>query len=151
MKLYEKIFYSIKHLIPMIGLAGSTVLPASCAKHDVITEIPPFEPSIEKHDVEIEFTNANSTRMLVLDSLQKYVDDQSVGTIYLVPVASWNGYDAKGICNLRKNLLQPCIDMSTKMRGVGDFNFELGAASLVPDDSIWYVQNGWTINKRYQR
>ena len=33
----------------------------------------------------------------------------------------------------------------------GDFNFKLGEASKVPEDSLWYVKHGWTINEYYNR
>ena len=41
--------------------------------------------------------------------------------------------------------------MSPKMRGRGDFDFKLGEASKVPDDSLWFIKQGWTINKAYQK
>lgn len=78
-------------------------------------------------------------------TLQKYANDNVI--IYLVPVTRWGHYDEIDIPLLRQKFLEPALNMSPKFRGRGDFDFELGAASKVPEDSLWYVKNGWTINK----
>lgn len=126
----------------MVTIAGATLMPASCTK---------VEKEEEPHDVVIEFDESNLNEQLNKEKLQELANDKSVKNIYLTPIKHWDGWAAHNIVALRKGLLQPTIEISPKMRGQGDFDFKLGAASKVPDDSLWFVQQGWTINKKYQK
>ena len=83
----------------------------------------------EPRDVVIEFDETNLNEQLNKEKLQELANDKSV----------------------KKGLLQPTMEISPKMRGQGDFDFKLGAASKVPTDSLWFVKNGWTINIQSQR
>lgn len=148
MKFYKRIFYNIRHVIPTIGMAGATMLPTSCAKTEVFE--PVHEVPIQQHDVEIEFDSNNGDKILTFDSLRKHIDDKTVRTIYLVPTQHWDGCSAANITYFRKNFLQQRLAMSSKITGRGDFDFKLGEASKVPEDSLWFVKNGWTINKYYR-
>ena len=100
------------------------------------------------HDVVVEFDDMNLNEQLNKEKLQELANDKSVKTIYLTPIKHWDGLVDHNIVALRKGLLQPTIEISPKMRGQGNFDFRLGAASKVPDDSLWFVRNGWTINKK---
>ena len=152
MKIYRKLIYNIKRLVPMAGIAGATMLPMSCSedtiKEDVIPETP--EIPVVKHNVDIVFSLTDVIEKFSVDTLQKYIDDKTVDTIYLVAIEHWNGFTARNISDYRRKLFQPRMEMSTKLRGRGVFDFKLGEASKVPNDSLWFVQNGWTI-KGYQR
>ena len=158
MKFVEKMFYNIRHVIPTIGMAGLTIMPVACCKPDIREDINP-EPEIpvetidstKLHDVEIMFSSIDKGTMLSIDTLQKYIDDKTVRTIYLVPTGHWDGLRSSNITAARKNFFQPRMEMSEKLRGRGDFDFHLGSASMVPNDSLWYIQQGWTINKAHQR
>lgn len=157
MKAYKKnIFYKIKHIVPTIGMAGLTV--AACCKPDIRediipqkqeTEIP-TEPidSTKLHDVELMFRRTDITTMFSLDTLQKYIDDKTVKTIYMIPTHHWYSLGANYISNMRK-YLQTRMELSTKLRGRGDFDFRPGA--IFSNDSLWFVQQGWTINKDRQK
>lgn len=123
----------------MLGLAGATLLPTACEKDD--------EPT---RDVEISFTPYTSDEKLTFPILQKYVDDPSVRNIYLVSEGDWSMFYANNISQTRTRFFQPRIELSPKIRGRGDLNFAIGEASKVPSDSLWFVQNGWTINKVLQ-
>ena len=125
----------------MATIAGATLMPASCCK--VETE--------EPHDIEIEFDYMDGGTQLDMQLLKDYANDPFVTTIYLVPVRHWNCAMAENITFLRKKFLQPRMNISSKIRGRGDFDFVLGEASKVPTDSLWFVKNGWTINKNYQK
>ena len=148
MKLNKVLPYKLARVLPILGIAGASLF-AGCSKED--------EPP---HDVEITFVasdpwdiiqkNPDGTRQ-VSQLIKDYVAQPNVRTIYLVPVGSWIIYDCNGITGMRKNTLEYAINYSPKVRGRGDFTFPLGEASLVPEDSLWYVQNGWTINKKYQK
>ncbi len=100
-------------------------------------------------DVEIEFNHNNLNEQLEKLKIQELVADKTIRVIYLTSTQHWTAWTAKNIEVLRP-FLQKRIEMSSKVRGRGDFDFKLGEASKVPDDSLWIVQNGWTINKAYQ-
>ena len=125
----------------MATITGATLMPASCSKVE----------KEEPHDVEIEFDIYNGGTQLDMQLLKDYAHDPFVTTIYLVPVRHLNSCVAGNITFLRKKFLQPRMNISSKIRGRGDFDFVLGEASKVPTDSLWFVKNGWTINKNYQK
>ena len=83
-----------------------------------------------------------------IETLQEYANCDTVNNIYLVPspLVAWNWYNSNRIQEMRQ-LLQERLNVSPKIHGRGDFNFRLRAASEIPTDSLWFVQNGWTINK----
>lgn len=54
------------------------------------------------------------------------------------------------LTGLRTQILGPALEYWPKVREKGDFNFELGTASANKTDSLWFTQQGWTINKRFQ-
>ena len=147
MKLNKVLPYKLARVLPILGIAGASLF-AGCSKED--------EPT---RDVEVTFTQHDLWDVIqitpdgtfeVSQLIKDYVAQPNVRTIYLVPVGSWVIYDCNGITGMRKNTLEYAINYSPKVRGRGDFTFWPGAASLVPEDSLWYVQNGWTINKRFQ-
>lgn len=153
MKINKKLSYNLKRLVLMAGITGMTMLPVSCCKHDIQEETPPpvvSEP-IEQHPITIEFRHMNMVTVLDIDTLQKYINDETIDTIYLVPTHHWNHLSSLGISKLRYNFFQPRMELSPKLHGRGDFDFHLGEASWVPTDSLWFIKNGWTINKDYQK
>jgi len=127
----------------MAMIAAAPILPTSCNGIE-----PEPEPT---RDIEIVFDDDTAGKILTFETLQNCANDKTVKTIYLVPTGHWDGNVAYNITYARNNFLQPRLDISPKIRGRGDFDFRLGEASKVPDDSLWYVQQGWTINKKYQR
>ena len=147
MKLNKVLPYKLARVLPILGIAGASLF-AGCSKED--------EPT---RDVEVTFTqddgwdiiqqNPDGTRQ-VSQLIKDYAARPDIRTIYLVPLDNWKNFGTQAITGLRKNALEYAINYSPKVRGRGDFNFWPGAASLVPEDSLWYVQNGWTINKRFQ-
>ena len=85
----------------------------------------------------------------IISEVQQLVNEGKFRIIYIEPAAYGNWYraDAHDITSWRTEILQPCIELSSVVHGKGDFNFKLGEASKVPEDSLWYIQQGWTINK----
>ncbi len=124
-----------------------TVCLVSCNKNSRGKEPGPTK------DVEIEFDVSNVDEKLEMQTLQILVEDKSIRNIYLVATSNggWSGCVARNITQMRERFFQPRMEMSKKLHGRGDFNFKLGEASKVPDDSLWYVKQGWTINKAYQK
>lgn len=144
MKIFQKIVpYKLKRLIPMAMIAGMPFIPMSCCKNRTDPE--------PTRDMEIEFDRECAEKILTFETLQNYANDKTIKTIYLVPTKHWNGLAAHNITYFRNNFLQPRLNISPKIRGRGDFDFALGEASKVPNDSLWFVQQGWTINKKYQK
>ena len=136
MKIKKTIPYYLKRALPILGLAGAT-LTTSCEK----------EPEL-MHDVELTFSIDKTIEM---SEIERYAQDPSVRTIYLVPIDDWQRAKYGNINFMRKNFLQPRLDISPKVWGRGNFNFIPGEASVVPGDSLWYIQHGWTINKHIQK
>ena len=85
------------------------------------------------------------------DMIKNYVAMSHVDTIYLIPTSTWCNFYEPNITGLRENVLEFNINYSPKIRGKGDFDFMLGKSSTIPEDSLWYIKNGWTINKNLQR
>ena len=154
MKIKKIMPYNIRKILPMIGIAGASLMMGGCQKEEQPT-----------YDVELTFSRTESSNVILIHSdetplhlsrevsdIIKYLDAQpNIRTIYLVPSDDWRTYNATGITAMRNNRLSYAIDYSSKVRGKGDFNFELGEASKVPEDSLWYVKHGWTINEYYNR
>ena len=101
-------------------------------------------------DVEIEFNDTDMDEQLDVKILQELSDDKSIRCIYLKATKHWDSFYATTISIYRENFFQPRFNLFPKLRGRGDFDFKLGEASKVPEDSLWFVQQGWTINKKYQ-
>ena len=133
----------LKRAFSLATIAGATLLPASCNKD---------EPAVEQHDVVVDFSYRDIDKTLDMSTLQKLVQDKTVRYVYLSPYDHWGNYDdTESIYLLRTRALQPLIEMSPKMRGRGNFDFKPGVASQIPSDSLWFVKNGWTINKQAQK
>ena len=115
MKLNKVLPYKLARVLPILGIAGASLF-AGCSKED--------EPT---RDVEVTL-------------IKDYAAQPDIRTIYLVPLDNWKNFGSQAITGLRKNALEYAINYSPKVRGRGDFNFWPGAASLVPEDSLWYVQ-----------
>ena len=120
-----------------------TVCLISCSKNNREKEPKPTK------DVEVEFDIGNFDEKLDMKNVQQLLQDKTIRYIYLIPTDHWNGWTASSISFLRKAGLQPCLELSPKVCGRGNFDFKLGEASKVPEDSLWYVEHGWTINKAY--
>ena len=147
MKFKNVVSYNIKKLVPILGLAGATMFMGGCEKDD----------NGPTRDVEIRFTQKETDDLFYDDEndvrhpsilAQEYVKDPTIRTIYLVPEGTWANMDRNGIKGMRTATLDLIMNYSPKFRGKGDFNFMVGEASKIPEDSLWYVSKGWTINKR---
>ena len=133
-----------KRAVPALALAGvaGLTLP-SCEKEN---DKPIYRAPYEK---ELFFKNGQ------MDSVQdpivrKYADDTACKHIYMVVEDGndYTGYSAKDVSIIR-SILQSRVELSSKVSGRGDFRFSPGLANV--NDSVWFVQNGWTVNKCWQR
>ena len=114
-------------------------------EHDTTTVIQP-EPH---YNVEL-FFNIDDAKQIDLDTIKKYDANTRVDTIFMIPDdgagpgGGVSGYSTTNITKLR-DFLQQRIDVSPKVRGKGDLWFGVGRA--LPADSLWFVQQGWTVNQ----
>ena len=126
-----------KSVLFLLALAGVALFTA-CEKEEATRE------------VEVTY-NWEDEKPLPMDEMQKLADDPTISRVYIRPTGGrWEVLDIGNIRFHRNKFLQPRLDLSEKFTGRGDFTFKPGAASKTPNDSIWYVQHGWTINKALQ-
>ncbi len=154
MKFNKSIPYKIKRILPILGLAGLSTI-SSCSKEDDLINLDLQE------EITITFSDVEYRTIMTTDEINKpigpneaiiyYVSRPEVKTIYIKPTGDWTGYRWNVIPDIRKNLLEPIINYSPKIRGKGNFNFVPGDASRCPEDSLWITQQGWTINQQIQR
>ncbi len=150
MKYTKMLPYKLKKALPAIGMMGSMLMTTSCEqeKDDYENQQKTIELKFTPTDVHnIIYIYPDVVTRTVSDTIIKYVNDPTVKTIYLVPEGDWSNELSNNVNAIRVNILEYPINYSSKVRGKGDFNFRLGEASKVPEDSLWYVRNGWTINK----
>lgn len=135
MRFTKKIPYNIRRVLPILGIAGASMFSA-CSNDD--------EP---QRDVELYFAQQLGT-MPSTEEVQKLAEDKSVRNIYLCPdpTETWTNLQPFNLTYLRKRYLEDRLRISPKVRGRGNFRLTTGVASEVPEDSLWYELNGWTIN-----
>ena len=139
MKKFQKTFpYSLKAIVPMTMLAGATMLGNGCK---------PIEPELPRTNKELFFTDAD-TKQLAIDTIQKYLNMSHIDTIFLVPRGTFYYEGRDGPAMVRKGL-EPRINLSPRVRGRGDIGFLPGQPTANSTDSLWFVNNGWTVNKVY--
>ena len=143
MKFNQTVKYNLKRVLPILGIAGATLLPA-CREHR-------NEPEPQKHSVDLKWFQGYYEE-ITPENIQKNLDDPTVDTIYLALV---NGGDFTNLYKenvefMRENSLGPRIEMGKgRVRGKGNFVFYPGR--VAPADSLWLVQQGWTVNQQNQR
>lgn len=124
----------------MLGIAGASLFMGGCEKDEPITPTRDVELMFVKEDFNIFESGV----------IRDLAEQPDIRTVYLVPDGSWIVYGQVSVHDLVNDYLRPAINISPKVRGKGDFNFWPGAASLVPQDSLWITQQGWTINSHLQ-
>ena len=85
------------------------------------------------------------------DNVMKYAHDPRIEQIiYFLDSTNNNnnytGYSSRNISDLR-NYLWERLDYTPKATGAGTFRFAKGQASV--EDSLWFVEHGWSIRVRY--
>ena len=170
MKFRNKIFYTIKRIPAMLGLTAITMSACDDKPMVIEKEVDPiikrdttyltnvvdtaYIPKVDTITVSATITQYDVTFFMGGDNfpqtttLQEYANNDSVANIFLVPYENY-GYNfwAIRIRNLR-NKLQEQLNISPKIHGRGNFVFPSDELAGVPADSLWFVQNGWTINKQ---
>ena len=138
---------TLPYTLKLTAAIGLPLLLGACNK-------PEPEP---QHDIIIELDGGNATKLMDtfkkydVDAIKKLDHDKTVRYIYLTPIHSWAGTSSSFMQKMRQISLQPRMAASPKVRGRGDFRTDPGVMAAIPVDSLWYVQNGWTFNKQYQK
>ena len=112
----------------------------------------PVEP-IVKVNKELYFTESDGTQ-ISFDTLNKYLAMDNIDTIFMVPQGGFHAPSSVGYHYFeltRSNLLEPRTNLSPRIRGKGDFITNPGHPSQAPEDSLWFVSKGWTVNKFFTR
>ena len=128
----------------LLALVGGTIAFTACSPGNEPEPQP--EP---QHNVELFFNRMN-TKQIDLDTIQKYVANQHVDTIFMIPDdeagigGGFSGYPSSSLPQVR-DYLEQRISVSRKVRGKGDLRFAVGKA--LPADSLWFVEQGWTVNQ----
>lgn len=146
MKMKQFIPYNLKRLLPILGLAGASLF-TSCNKEDDIIPYKEVDVLFFPNSLDVLCSKDNKGTIQINPTIKYHVADPATKTIYLVPDVLWDGYDAEDITRLRKEVLEPVINYSPKIRGKGIFEFGYQEACKVPEDSLWIVQQGWKIDR----
>ena len=112
----------------------------------------PVEPVV-KVNKELYFSQTDGIQ-ISFDTLNKYLAMENIDTIFMVPQGSFHASSALGYQYFklaRTNLLEPRTNLSPRIRGKGDFIINPGYPSQAPEDSLWFVSKGWTVNKFFTR
>jgi hypothetical protein len=137
MKIQKTVPYYLKRALPVLGFAGAT-LTTSCEKEPEPTRDVEFTISLNTLNEDLQ--------KMTYSSLEKECSQPDVRYVYITAKGSWKPCYDELIHNFRVMQLEPRLAVSPKIRGRGNFDFELGEASKVHEDSLWYVNHGWTIN-----
>ena len=148
MNFNKTVKYNLKRILPILGIAGATLLPA-CRGGQNEPEPKPT-PVVQKHDTTLYFADMSYDN-IAPENIQRYLADTNIINIYLEPNPSnFDGATTEYITALRELIFTPALNTDPKrVHGRGNFVFYPGAA--LPADSLWIVQQGWTINQQNQR
>lgn len=142
----------LKFALTALVLICAGMMMASCEKEEpdlgTTTDV---EYKFSSYDMHFLFTNDEHSELN--STLEYYINHPAIRTIYLTTAINdggWMAMRSYDISIFKKYYMEPIINYSPKIRGKGDFPFRPGEASKVPNDSLWFVQNGWTINKDLQ-
>ena len=124
-----------------ILLTSIILISQSCEKDRTPIYRAPYEKELPFGD--------NNTDSIEIPIVQKFARDTACKHIYLKVTDDNNltSYSTD-VISLMRGYLDQCIQLAPeKISGRGDFHFMPGKAIL--DDSIWFVQHGWTVLQNY--
>ena len=152
MKYKKKFNYNLKTLVPVILLATATAF-SGCNKDKQKEKNEETFGYITPKDTVVLYFRTNLQALVstengtidISDLLKYYISRPETNMIYAEPVEWWGGIIADRTDMIKTNYLELVINASPKIRGRGDFDFKPGRTT--EEDSLWFIQNGWTINK----
>ena len=110
----------------------------------------PTIPEIQKHDA-ILVLRDRVNMSVIYHNLDSLLADPTVDQIYAEPQKGLytTAFHPENVAHCRY-ITQKILERSPRIHGRGNFIFRPGLASAVPEDSLWFVANGWTINQHLQ-
>ena len=111
----------------------------------------PTSPEIQKHDgIVVVRTGIPLSRFFF--ELDSTLAEPTVDQVYVEPTKELysSSIVPENVTAFRHLTLEPALKRSPRVHGRGNFILHPGLASAVPEDSLWFVANGWTINQHLQ-
>ncbi len=111
----------------------------------------PTIPEIQKHDgIVVVRTGIPLSRFFF--ELDSTLVEPTVDQVYVEPTKELYSSSRRpeNVTAFRHLTLEPALKRSPRVHGRGNFILHPGLASAVPEDSLWFVANGWTINQHLQ-
>ncbi|MCQ2153773.1 MAG: hypothetical protein MJY44_04295 [Bacteroidales bacterium] len=132
--------YKFRRALALGAIAGGTLV--ACNKGNTTPNTP-----IPTRDVELEFDVYLNN--LSIKDVKKHADMPDVRYIYMIPKNPGFGQKKVNAIHNMRDSLQLRFDVNpAKVRGKGTFELKRGEPSKNIADSLWFVQNGWTIKSR---
>ncbi len=145
MNFNKTVKYNLKRVLPILGIAGATLLPACRGGQNEPEQ--KTEPVVQKHDTTLWFYFENYDA-ITPEKVNEKLSDPAVANVYLT--VEGTGFTRGGpvyMAALRNKKLEPAINVdSTRVFGRGDFILYPG--QIHPEDSLWLVSKGWTIKHK---
>ena len=140
MKILQKLPYKLKTALPILAFVGASIVPAACKDDD-----DHYDKTDSKHDVELLWANSWFDEITEAN-IQKHLDDPKVNNIYLrfVPVEMYVRYNESQLHRLRQSMEWRIALDPKRVYGRGNLVFSLGHCAK--EDSLWFVEHGWTVN-----
>lgn len=132
----------------LLALVGGAIAFTACSPTNEPT--PNDKPIEEPHyNVELFFNNQDVIH-IELDTIREYAENQLVDSIYMIPkdengIGAYEGYGPNALHNVRL-FLEERVNVSRKVRGKGEFI--LSRECVFEADSLWFIEQGWTIRTR---
>lgn len=110
----------------------------------------PTTPEIQKHDAVLVLLD-RVNMSVIYHNLDSLLADPTVDQIYAEPQKGLytTAFLPENVSHCRY-ITQKILERSPRIHGRGNFILRPGLASAVPEDSLWFVANGWTINQHLQ-
>ena len=129
--------------VALLALPLVLLLAVGCKKEPEY--VYPYSEPYEK-TLWFDASTDNGADSIHPNIIRYFANDPACMHVYLtlIPNDRNDNLSKKGITILRNNL-QKRVEISPKVSGRGDWWFKDGQA--LPEDSLWFVQNGWTVNQ----
>jgi hypothetical protein len=147
----EEVYYPIKEYVMkqnllkqvfnyMIPVAMGAAVFTACRKDKEDEKTP------ETHETSYYFDQDGCDDIVPTTKIKASADSVEVSNVYIVPRGTFESFGKNNISNMKKNALEPAVDVSPKVKGKGNLEFKPGV--VLAEDSLWFVANGWTVNQK---
>ena len=140
MKILQKLPYKLKTALPILAFVGASIVPAACKDDD-----DHYDKTDSKHDVELLWT-AHWGSEITEANIKINLYDPKVNNIYLRYFPAYTVRAAQSHY-LRKEMEWRIALDPKRVYGRGNLVFSLGHCAK--EDSLWFVEHGWTVNTPY--